>query len=149
MQLQRRAAFFLQDHAELRRVLQGHDFERDLPDAAKMHEAARLFESGGLGVASPADAAVPQFAAALGHRRGVVGEYAETGRGAAAPRRARTLSRAAQDSTFRGAFISDSVRHRSRGWAPRGRVVGAPDALVRLAQVPGRGARRRPARGTT
>ena len=123
MQLQRRAAFFLRDHAELRRVLRGHDFERDLPDAAKMHEAARLFESGGLGVrVSPADALrCHKFAAALGHRasRGVVGEYAETGAAERRrPRRARTLSRAAQDSTFRGAFISDSVRHRSRGWSP-------------------------------
>ena len=123
MQLQRRAAFFLRDHAELRRVLRGHDFERDLPDAAKMHEAARLFESGGLGVrVSPADALrCHKFAAALGHRasRGVVGEYAETGAAERRrPRRARTLSRAAQDSTFRGAFISDSVRHRSRGWGP-------------------------------
>ena len=123
MQLQRRAAFFLRDHAELRRVLRGHDFERDLPDAAKMHEAARLFESGGLGVrVSPADALrCHKFAAALGHRasRGVVGEYAETGAAERRrPRRARTLSRAAQDSTFRGAFISDSLRHRSRGWSP-------------------------------
>ena len=117
MQLQRRAAFFLRDHAELRRVLRGHDFERDLPDAAKMHEAARLFESVGR-----ADALrCHKFAAALGHRasRGVVGEYAETGAAERRrPRRARTLSRAAQDSTFRGAFFSDSLRHRSRGWSP-------------------------------
>ena len=146
MQLQRRAAFFLRDHAELRRVLRGHDFERDLPDAAKMHEAARLFESGGLGVrVSPADALrCHKFAAALGHRasRGVVGEYAETGAARRRPRRARTLSRAAHDSTFRGAFIS-TLRHRPRGWSPaRPRRRRARGCL--LAQVPGRGARRRP-----
>ena len=155
MQLQRRAAFFLRDHAELRRVLRGHDFERDLPDAAKMHEAARLFESGGLGVrVSPADALrCHKFAAALGHRasRGVVGEYAETGAAERRrPRRARTLSRAAQDSTFRSAFISDSCDTGREAGAPRGRVVGAPDALVRLRA--GTGTRRATttrARGTT
>ena len=47
MQLQRRAAFFLRDHAELRRVLRGHDFERDLPDADRLHQIAMLFETGG------------------------------------------------------------------------------------------------------
>jgi len=110
MQLQRRAAFFLRDHAELRRVLRGHDFERDLPDAAKMHEAARLFESGGLGVrVSPADALrCHKFAAALGHRasRGVVGEYAETGAAERRrPRRARTLYRdAARDDDPRARY---------------------------------------------
>ena len=99
MQLQRKAASFLRDHAELRRALRGNDFERDLPDAAKMHEAARLFESGGLGVrVHQADALrCHKFAAALGHResRGVVGEYAETGAAERRrPRRARTLCRA-------------------------------------------------------
>ena len=121
MQLQRRAAFFLRDHAELRRVLRGHDFERDLPDAAKMHEAARLFESGGLGVrGSPAAARCHKFAAALGHRasRGVVGEYAETG---AAERRRRAGRGRCPGRRRTQHFAAPSfrlLRHRSRGWSP-------------------------------
>ena len=58
-------------------------------------------------------------AAPLERIQELIGEYAETGAAERRrPRRARTLSRAAQDSTFRGAFFSDSLRHRSRGWSP-------------------------------
>ncbi|KAH8070096.1 hypothetical protein JL721_5319 [Aureococcus anophagefferens] len=98
MTIQRNAALLMREHPSLKRILKNHDFDRDLPDADRLHQVAMLFETGGLGIRkSPKDALrFHKFAAVLGHHRsqGVMGEYYETGTTEQRnPRRARALYR--------------------------------------------------------
>ena len=98
MTIQRNAAALMREHPSLKRILKNHDFDRDLPDADRLHQVAMLFETGGLGIRrAPKDALrFHKFAAVLGHHRsqGVMGEYYETGTTEQRnPRRARTLYR--------------------------------------------------------
>lgn len=98
MTIQRNAAGLMRAHPSLARILKHHDFDRDLPDADRLHQVAMLFETGGLGIRrSPKDALrFHKFAAVLGHHRsqGVMGEYYEVGKTENRnPRRARTLYR--------------------------------------------------------
>ena len=125
MTIQRNAALLMREHPSLKRILKNHDFDRDLPDADRLHQVAMLFETGGLGIRkSPKDALrFHKFAAVLGHHRsqGVMGEYYETGTTEQRnPRRARALYR--ESSRASDSRAQYDLEPRKGGALQRGRA---------------------------
>ncbi|KAK7235760.1 hypothetical protein SO694_000671116 [Aureococcus anophagefferens] len=132
MTIQRNAALLMREHPSLKRILKNHDFDRDLPDADRLHQVAMLFETGGLGIRRrPGRAPLPQVRAVLGHHRsqGVMGEYYETGTTEQRnPRRARALYRESRE-TSRAATAARAMRpkkHRPREMRERRKGAREP-----------------------